>query len=254
MKNSLRKFLAIAMLIGVSFTSTAETFKFYAIGVSPAGFKEGKEVKGYYVDVLKRVGEQLGIAEPKMFLGPYPRLLKALNDNNAGFVLTCLFPSGKFNENVKQPTKVGHFTTGIISLKGSPLTWDTIKGKRIATVKGASKVYGGKFHTAVENKTFKLVSVTDYDQAMKMLKANRIDGFAGNVAPLLNRAKAINLDIDEPLVITEKVSMITVSVAPGTPNGEETVAKIGKIVDDMLASGEIQDIIESYLPEAVQPR
>lgn len=254
MKNSLRKFLAVVMLLGFSFISIADTFKFYAIDVSPAGFTEGKEVKGYYVDILKRVGEELGIANPKMFLGPYLRLLKALNDNNSGFVLTCLFPSGKFNEKIKQPTKVGHFTTGVISLKGSPLSWDTIQGKRIATVKGASKVYGGKLHAAVENKTIKLVPVTNYEQAMKMLKAHRIDGFAGNLAPLLNRAKAMNLDIEKPLVITEKVSMITVSVAQGTPNGEETVAKIGGIVDAMLASGEIQDIIESYLPEAVQPR
>lgn len=254
MRYSLRKLLTVLVLLGFSFASSAETFKFYAMGVSPAGFKEGKEVKGYYVDILKRVGEELGVTDPKMFLGPYPRLLKALNENNSGFVLTCLFPSDKFNEKVQQPAKVGNFATGVISLKGSPLTWDTIKGKRIATVKGASKVYGGKFHNVVESNTIEFVTVTDYEQGIKMLKAHRIDGFAGSLAPLLSGTKAINLDIDEPLVISNKVSMITVSVAPGTPNGEETVAKIGKIINGLLASGEIQDIIESYLPEAVQPR
>lgn len=254
MKNSLGKFIVVLLLLGWSFTSSAETFKFYAIGVSSVGFKEAKESRGYYADILKRVSEELGISDPQIFLGPYPRLLKALNGNNSGFVLTCLFPSDDFNEKVKQPAAVGVFTTGIISLKGSPLNWDTIKGKRIATVKGASKVYGDKFHRAVENKTIQLVSVTGYDQALKMLNINRIDGFAGNLAPILNRAKAINVDIDEPLVIAEKTSMLTVSVAPGTKNGEETVAKIRDIVEAMLASGEIQNIIEAYLPEAKQPR
>lgn len=254
MKNTLRKLIAVVALLSISFASSAENFSFYSINVAPSGYKDGSEVKGYYVDILKRIGEELGVADAKVSLAPYPRLLKALNDNSSGFVLTCLFPSGKFNEKVSQPTKIGHFTTGIISLKGNPLSWDSVNGKRIATIKGASKVYGGKFHQKVEDKTIKLVSVGDYDQALKMLKAKRIDGFAGNLAPLLNRAKSINLDIDEPLVITEKVSMITISAAPGTANVDATVAKIGAIVDAMLASGEIQNIIESYLPEAVQPR
>ena len=254
MKQTLCKFLSILALVSVSFISTAADFKFYAINSSPAGFKDGTGVKGYYVDILKRVGEELGIASPKISLGPYPRLLKALNKNNKGYVLTCLFPSPKFGDKVVQPSKVGHFTTGIISMKGSPLSWDAIKGKRIATVKGASKVYGQKFHENVENKIIKLVSVTDYSQGMKMLKANRVDGFAGSLGPILKQVKAVGLDIEEPLKITDKVSMITVSVAPGTENGEAMVAKISKIVEKMLASGEIQNIIESYLPEAVQLR
>jgi ABC-type amino acid transport substrate-binding protein len=254
MKQTLCKFFSILAFVSMSFTSTAEDFQFYAINSSPAGFKDGTGVKGYYVDILKRVSEELGVTSPKISLGPYPRLLKALNENSKGYVLTCLFPSPKFGDKVSQPSKVAHFTTGIITMKGSPLSWDAMKGKRIATVKGASKVYGQKFHEYVENKTIKLVSVTDYSQAMKMLKANRIDGFAGNLGPILNQVKAVGLDIAEPLVITEKVSMITVSVAPGTENGDAMVAKIGKIVESMLASGEIQDIIESYLPEAKQPR
>lgn len=254
MKNRLYKLSIAVCLLGSSFVSSAQEFNFYSMNVSPAGYKEGGAVKGYYADILKRVGEELGVADVKVTLGPYPRLLKALNDNTSGFVLTCLFPSNRFNELVKQPNKVGYFTTGIVTLKGSPLTWDTITGKKIATVKGASKVYGDTFHSQVESGAIKLVSVTDYDQAIKMLKAGRIDGFAGNLAPLLNRVKAVKLDIDEPLVITEKVSMITVSVAPGTADADATVAKIGDIVNKMIASGEIQNIIESYLPEAVQPR
>lgn len=254
MKNLLCKTSMAILLLGSSFISSAQEFSFYAIGVSPAGYKDGGDVKGYYADILKRVGEELGVADVKISLGPYPRLLKALNENTSGFVLTCLFPSNRFNSQVKQPFKVGHFTTGIVTLKGSPLTWSTVAGKKIATVKGASKVYGDDFHTRVESGEIKLISVTDYEQAFKMIKAGRIDGFAGNLAPILNRVKAIKLDIDEPLIITEKVSQITVSVAPGTPNADATVAKIGEIVKGMINSGEIQDIIESYLPEATQPR
>jgi len=229
-------------------------FTYYGISTTPAAFKDGNDIKGYYAEILQRVGEELGQGDIKVNLAAYPRIFHALNENTSGFVLTCLFPNAKFNDKIHQPIKVAHFKTGIISMSGKPFTWDNYSGKNVATVKGASAVYGAKFHDLVESGDIKITSVTDYDQAMKMLQAGRIDGFAGNLGPMIKEVKKDGLDIAEPAVITEKISMITISAAPGTPNIDETVAKVKMIVEGMLASGEIQDIIEKYLPDEVQPR
>jgi ABC-type amino acid transport substrate-binding protein len=232
----------------------AANFAFYAINSSPAAYYKDNAVRGYYADILARVAQELGISDVKITLAPYPRIVHELNSNTQGFVLTCLFPSGLFNQKVHQPSHVGLFQTGIISMQNSPINWDNIQGKRVATVKGASEVYGSKFHDKVTNGEITLVSVTDYSQALKMLSTNRIDGFAGNLGPILSAAKSENIPLAPPAVITEKRSMITVSVALGTPDGDKMVAKIGKIVSNLLKTGEIQDIIEKYLPEDKQPR
>lgn len=245
-------FVFITLFISSGVAATE--FTFYSLNSKPASYQDGGRVVGYYADVLRRVGEELGLGQVKINMGPYPRIAHALNENSNGIVVTCLFPSSAFQERVHQPTSVGTFETGIISLKNFPLSWDSINGKRVATVRGASKVYGDKFHKLVQDGSITLVSVTDYAQAMKMLGAGRIDGFASNLGPTLAQVKSQKLDISDPLVITEKVSMITVSVAPGTADGDKIVTQIGEIVDKMRASGEIQDIIEKYLPDAKQPR
>lgn len=254
MKKIVLSFTFTVLTILTNSNAFAVDYAFYSLNSKPAGFNDGGTVKGYYADILKRLGAELGVADPKVNLGPYPRVLKALNDNANGIVITILFPSGRFSEKVNQPADVGHFETGIISMKNAPVNWDNIAGKRISTVKGASKVYGDKFHTMTEDGTIKLGSVTDYNQAIKMLSVGRIDGFAGSLGPILNDVKGRGLDIAPPAVITNKISKITISVAPGTPDGAALVSKIGQIVDGMRASGEIQGIIEGYLPEAKQPR
>lgn len=254
MKFYLRHIIASTITILLTCQAYSAEFSYYAMNVNPAAYQEGGVTKGYYAEILQRIAKELGQDTVKINLAAYPRILHALNENNSGYVLTCLFPSSKFNEKVNQPSKVGHFQTGIVSMKSSPFTWENAKGKKVATVKGASKVYGKKFHDMIESGEIKLTPVTDYKQAISMLSAGRIDGFAGNLGPLLARIKSENIDIAEPAIITEKISNITISVAPGTPDGDETLAKINDIVTKLLASGEIQDIIEKYLPDAPQPR
>lgn len=254
MKFYLRHITVSIIATLLTYQTYAANFSYYAINVNPAAYQEGAVTKGYYAEILQRIAKELGQENAKINLAAYPRILHALNENTSGYVLTCLFPSSKFNEKVQQPSKVGHFQTGIISMNSSPFTWENAKGKKIATVKGASKVYGEKFHSMIESGEIKLAPVTDYKQAVSMLVAGRIDGFAGNLGPLLARIKSENIDIAEPAIITEKISKITVSIAPGTPDGDATLAKINEIVTKLLASGEIQGIIEKYLPDAPQPR
>ena len=254
MKTYLRHIIASAVATLLTCQAYAADFSYYAINVNPAAYQEGAVTKGFYAEILQRIAKELGQNNIKINLAAYPRILHALNENTSGYVLTCLFPSPKFNEKVHQPSKIGNFQTGIISMKNSPLTWENAKGKKVATVKGASKVYGEKFHNMVENGDINLISTTDYKQAVSMLVAGRIDGFAGNLGPLLSKIKSENIDIAEPAIITEKISNITISVAPGTPDGDATIDKINGIVTKLLANGEIQDIIEKYLPNSPQPR
>lgn len=247
--------LVVGLFILVGMTKAfAVDFRYYSIASKPAGFKEGNEIKGYYADILARIGEELGDSSPEVTVAPYPRILSEMNNNSSGVALTILFPSSRFGDLVSQPSDVGFFPTAIISMKSSPVTWENINGMNIASLQGASQVYGAKFHDKVEAGDIKLSSMTTYDQALQMLKVGRIDGFAGNLGPMMSEIKAKGLDIAEPAIIANKVSRITVSVAPSTPNGDAIVSQIGDIVKGMLDSGEIQNIIESYLPDAKQPR
>lgn len=250
------KTIVLVFLIGLFSSSKVFSvdYSFYVLDSKPAGFNDGSKVAGYYADVLVRIGEELGVSSPQVTLAPYARILGALNDNTSGISMTILFPSPSFGDKVHQPAEVGHFETAVVSMKSNPINWDNINGKRIASIKGASKVYGAKLHDKVESGDIKLGSMANYDQALNMLSAGRIDGFAGNLAPMMSEIRAKGLDISDPAIIANKISRITVSVAPGTPNGDALVAEIGAIVNSMRASGEIQNIIESYLPDAKQPR
>ncbi len=251
--------LAVLFYIKVFFVTLipsvyAEDFSFYALEAFPAAYKENGNVRGYYADILRRVGEEIGQEDIRVIVAPYSRILYELNENTSGFVLTCLFPNTKFNDNVYQPSNVAYFKTGVISMSSDPFTWKNATGKRVATVRGASQVYGDKFHDRIESGDIELISVTDYQHAMRMLRAGRINGFAGNLGPILYNIKNENLAFAEPAVIAEKISKITISAAIGAVSAEETVKKVGQVVERLLANGEIQAIIENYLPNVPQPR
>lgn len=253
MKGFKKGLFASVLALVFSAQAFAVDYSFYALDSKPGGFNEGGVVKGYYADILTRIGEELGVV-PKVTIAPYARILGAMNENTSGVAMTILFPSPAFGELVSQPVEVGHFDTAVVSMSNNPVTWDNIDGKRIASIKGASKVYGAKLHDKVEAGEIKMGSMASYDQALKMLAAGRIDGFAGSLAPMLSEIRNKGIDIAEPAIIANKISRITISVAPGTADGDAIVAQISDIVNGMIASGEIQDIIESYLPDAVQPR
>lgn len=255
-KNTRKKLYATVILwlvfIPITALATPPTFKFYALDARPVGYKEGEQVKGYYADILRRVSEELNIENPRLVTAPFSRIFHSLNDNSSGYVLTCLFNNEDFADHVYQPQAIAHFKTGVISIPSAPFTWENSLGKRVATIRGASKSYGKKFHYKVANGDLDLVPVTNYTHAVRMLKNSRIDGFAGNLAVILYQTKTVDVEFARPEVITQKTSSITISVAPGTPDGEETVKKIATIVAKMQSSGEIKRIIDSYLPKSAQ--
>lgn len=248
------KCLLTLYLMSFPLSLSAQEFAFYAINFKPAAYLENDEKKGYYVEILSRIARQLGASSSEVILAPYPRIQAELNNNEDKIVITCLFPSVGFNEKVFQPSSIGHFDTGIISMKNNPVTWNNILNKRIATVKGASKAYGELFHRLVLNQQIQLISVSDYDQALLMLGKGRIDAFAGNLPAMLFDANNRGMRLAESLTINHRVSRITISVGSNIKDAELWLTKIAGIVDKMRDSGEIQTIIEAYLPDAVQPR
>ncbi|MDO6762851.1 ABC transporter substrate-binding protein [Agarivorans sp. 1_MG-2023] len=229
-------------------------FTFYAINSSPAGYTQNEQQQGYYVEILHRVAKRLDLVDPKVVIAPYPRIVNALIRNQDGVVVTCLFPNESFTENIYQPRKVASFQTSIVSLPDAPINWDNLAGKKIGTLRGASKVYGEIFHQAVEDEQLKLVAMSSYSQALKMLEAKRIDGFAGSLGVILSLADQQQLALAAPANITKRDSMITISVSPSVKNGNEVVAQVDEIIQQMIASGEIQDIVERYLPDEIQQR
>ncbi|MGY5452713.1 substrate-binding periplasmic protein [Agarivorans sp. MS3-6] len=253
----MRNRLIVSLLLivfSVGAKAEAETFSYYSINFTPAAYQSDDGITGYYADILRRVAEELGQNPIDINLVPYPRMARILNNNQNEVIIACLFPSANFKPHIYQPTSVGTFETAVVTLQNSPLNWDSIIDKRVATVRGASKVYGEKFHDLVLNNSIKLIAVKDYYQGIQMLKAGRIDAFAGNLYATLVMAADEDIALSEPMLISEKQSMITISIAPHIENGDQIVAQVSDIVNKMRDSGELQDIIEKYLPNAEQQR
>jgi ABC-type amino acid transport substrate-binding protein len=255
--------MALKFLIAIiifSFSSclsakhSGEFYRFYALNSKPAGFEEGGEPKGYYADILKLVAQRLALDDAKVAVVPYPRIVNELLHNEQGVVISCLFPNKKFDQSIHQPIAVASFQTAVVSLADKPFTWDNFEGKRVASLRGASKVYGLKLYDAAEQGQVTMLSASTYSQALKLLEAGRVDGFAGNLGLISNLAQEMDIELAQPAYLTSTKSYITISIAPNTANAEQILQDIELSVQQLLKSGEIQDIVESYLPKAIQER
>ncbi|MEE1674195.1 transporter substrate-binding domain-containing protein [Agarivorans aestuarii] len=252
------KFL-IAMIIficssGLSAKHSGDFYRFYALNSKPAGFQEEGETKGYYVDILKLIALSLAVDDAKVAVVPYPRIINELLYNEQGVVISCLFPNKKFDGLVHQPVAVASFQTAVVSLAQNPFTWDSLEGKRVASLRGASKVYGQRLYDAAELGQVTMLSASNYPQALKLLKIGRIDGFAGNLGLISNLAQEMDIELAQPAHLNTTQSYITISIAPDTANAEQILQDIALNVQQLLERGEIQDIVESYLPKAIQER
>lgn len=253
--------MALKFLIGMiiysfsyclSAMQSGDFYRFYALNSKPAGYMEDGEAKGYYVDILKLLAQRMALDDGKVSVVPYPRIINQLMHNEQGVVISCLFPNKKFAGVIHQPIAVASFQTAVVSLADKPFTWDNFEGKKVASLRGASKVYGKILHDAAEQEKVTMMSASTYSQALRLLEAGRIDGFAGSLAIIFSLAQAMEIELAEPAYLNTAHSYITISIAPNTANAKHILQNIESHIQQLLISGEIQDILDSYLPKSVQ--
>lgn len=149
--------------------------------VEPWGFLDDQgEMQGMLVDFQRSLFERAGLTY-KNHLQPYPRVIHAVASGNAD--VAVMFKSPMADEVATSLGQVLSVPVVIVVLADNPHTFERLEdfaGMVVGQVRGSK--YGPAFDN---NSAFKRVSIPHVDQALRMLKAGRIDAMASTKQSLL---------------------------------------------------------------------
>ena len=238
----------------IPFSAVATEIRFLALASEPIAFKEGAQVKGIYVDILKEFSARMGHSKAaKVEITPFPRLLKIMENPESGCVVSILFPSPELPQKIQQVVPVADFTNTLISLRSSPLTWSNLQGKSIAGIRKTEFSYGPTFSQLIKSQNVAIVHVNRSPQGLEMLERGRVDGVFGPITFQKYWAGKIGLDwnskVAEPLFIPQTTSYLMFSSAPdvGKPKSEDIKSKMTSVITSMRNDLFIEKTFESYV-------
>jgi polar amino acid transport system substrate-binding protein len=208
----------------------------------PYGYKdsEGKEV-GVLFDIMNAIMHVSGIGE-KNTLIPSKRLGVMLLSGSSVCVIVANTPD------VTTPSLIApigySLKMGILPKIDSGITdYKSLTGKTVAVPLGV------QFDTLFHNDTSIIkVSPPQYINAIKMLKAGRVDAVAGALINLQSIAKSVGMqekDLAPPIILSQNQMYIICSKEVLTPIRQ----KLKKAVEQLRETGEIQTILRRYLEE-----
>lgn len=250
---------SIIVMLCCLFTSTyllaEQNITLLAFASEPIAYNENQTNKGIYVDILKEFGSRLGLKKDfSVDIVPFPRLLKMLENNDDGYIVSILFPNPKITPSVIQSVPVVHFTNGIISLRKNPLSLSNLNGSDIVTIRGTEFSYGDDFTQMIDDNIISIVSVTQAIQGIKMLLLGRVDGYFGPIILqkywLQKSGYKWQNEIEEPLVFNEQIARLTISIASNIDpeNANSMVKKMGIAMKSISDDRFIEKTIEVYIP------
>jgi len=256
MKYIIQLVVLLYVIFAPALSWSESNIKLLAIESEPASYYDGILKKGFYVDILREFSKRLNIKSASdVSITPYPRILNMLNNNQDGYVVSILFPDTSLIDSVAQLSPVGYFNNAIISLKGNPITWSNLKGKNIAIMRGTRKSYGNRVTQLINANEIFITPITLFEQGVKMLSLERVDGNLGPIGGTLYWLDRINPDnkiiISEPLIINQLISNLVVSVSPNINESSRKamLERMDKTIVELVNEGVVKDMIESYINE-----
>jgi len=218
---------------------------------APYSFKENNNLTGIDVDVIKEIGERIGI---KIILQSHPwkRLLKKIKDGD----LDCVFSA------FKTPERLEYMSYTNVPIHVSPLMLytskkkqinihniDDLNGMRIALIRGFK--LSNELDNAIKKDTFQTIIVTEIEQTFKMLQAQRVDAVIYNHHVGAYYIKKFNLTN-----ITHTNKPIAVSSAyitfPKKSKLAHLIPKFDEALFDILADGSYKNIMDKYVKTNVK--
>lgn len=182
--------------------SNNECLNLHVIKNSPLGFiDKSKKLRGVHADYLRAIAKDSGVCiENQLF--PYPRIWESIK--KGGHDGGIIFKSASRSTNIKYVALIRTVKTIVIPAKGKVVdSYNDLKTLKIGKTKGThlSKTFDN-------DPELQLVEVTNYAQAIKMLKSGRIDAVAGSALVLsyqFNRHDALDaVDLSNRFILGEK--------------------------------------------------
>ena len=240
------KRLCFIVLISVVLLSAADSFagdelKIDTIQMPPFGFytENGKET-GLLYDISNLIAEKAGFSYKNRIV-PLARLLKELEHGSADFGIFLY--SEKNNRIVIPVLPLFPLKNVVISAKGVKFeSLESLHGKSVAKVREA--VYDEAFE---EDTLIKKYDVNNYEDGIRMLLKNRMDGMIGPEMGLFFAAKKAGYsleDFDEPLLLNTKDAWLQFSKTAGT---DKKINAVKSAAEELLKDGTIQKYIEKYV-------
>ena len=232
--------LWLVILLAANVNSSEGDVAMVAMEQTPYGFvsEEGK-VTGVIYDLLEEIKATSGIGSA-VEIQPAKRLLATLFRGKRTCTIVVNSPEIVGVLDVIEP--IGFkISAGILPVAGVKLeNYSSLKGKIIAVPLGIQ--FDEKFHN---DKSLNKLSTPQYINAIKMMKAGRVDAVAGAISVLKYIAgqEGINAQFfDNPLIFTESEFYLVCSFKLS----KNERAKLQQAVIKLRSNGKIEEILDSY--------
>jgi len=199
--------IILGCLASTAWAQQPRDVKIVTIGFAPYGIKSDKGLSGIYYDTANLLMNDVGYASSNT-ITPYARIISELISGQSD--MTIMFKYDDLENYVTYVAALPTLKIVVMGIKGSTFsTVDSLKGKRLAYLRGAS------FSKEVDNNADVIIQrTTDFSQGIKMLMANHADAIIGPMDPIL--AAAANMGIAQnafgkPLIVGERTPWVQVS-------------------------------------------
>ena len=211
--------------------------------MEPFGFlTEDRQITGILHGMLKRIAEETGLAY-ELNLLPFARAIRYIETGQADAVI--MFPNEQTEQVAIRVAPISLARNIVLGAAGTRYTsLEDLHGKVVANVRGAN--YDDAFTS--ETKISKY-AVNDYEQGLKMLVNNRLDGIAGTEGGILYIAKKLGYSrnqFGEPLILNTRQTYLYFSKHTAD---EAIIQQLKAIIDRLREQDTFEKIQSSYIGE-----
>ncbi|QBG37832.1 transporter substrate-binding domain-containing protein [Litorilituus sediminis] len=208
------------------------------IAIAPYGINSGQELSGIYYDIANSIVKTSGLqAEHAIY--PYARIVHELKVGLTD--ITIMYRYQELEGYVTYIAPLPTLKNVVIGVKGTHFAdIASLRGKRLAYLRGA------QFNQQIDNdKQINKYLVKDFDQAVHMLAAGRVDAVIGPLDPLINSALTAGKKdfFGPPLVVSQRTPWLQIS---NKSRYKSSTQQFKKIFNNMVQRGELAKLRQKY--------
>lgn len=232
--------LVFVLTIGQNQLFAADFVRFSTMDLLPWGYSDNKgNPTGIYSDIAAEIAREAGISYTNRIV-PYRRMIAELETGKADVIM--LFPNEMLKESAISIAPLYALKNVVIGLKGAHFqSLEDLYGKTVAQVRGAN--YDNNL---TENASVEKYLTKNYDQAIKMLFARRVDAIAGPSVSLFYIAGKLGYKREQfghPLVLNSKKVFAFFAKTTANPH---LIIKLKKVIDKLRKERAFEKILKQY--------
>ena len=220
----------------------AATLNIATIMLVPMGMQEGSRESGILYDIANEVAETAGFVPNNVIL-PFPRAARNIIAGKSD--MTIMFTNKLIlGHSVEGPPVMTLRNVIIGTAEHEYFNLEELRGKTVGSIRSAS--YDAVFD---QDKAILKYELTEYDQIIKMLLANRLDAIIGVETSILHTLKMLKIPrgkLGRPLVLNKKKPRLQFSNNLSKPDRKHLEEALFK----MNQSGRIQAIVDKYTKQS----